>query len=363
MICYSAISPKRHMKIISKIFFLFFLFGSILPVVYAEEVSHVSATVQEVDGQVLPQEISVVLENESLPIRISNDRAILQTGDKVYIQKIKGDEGTSYSLFEINKLSTLLILFAVFIFTVLLINGVRGIRALLSLIITTLLTLFGLLPLITAGYSPIITTIVFAAFILAIALFVTHGFSRGSLLAYISSVLAVICAGIISSVVFSFFNLSSVPTDELAYLTSFGFSFEIVGAILFAGIIVGTLGVVDDVAITQIAIVQELRHTNPNLDLGTLFQKAFRVGREHVGALVNTLAFAYIGASLPLFVLLSLAPEGILIALQKEPVIVEIIRIFSGSIGVLLVVPIATALAVFYKNNITIKNTHPHSHI
>ena len=121
-------------------------------------------------------------------------------------------------------------------------------------------------------------------------------------------------------------------------------------------------GVVDDVAITQIAIVQELPHTNPDLDLGTLFQKAFRVGREHVGALVNTLAFAYIGASLPLFVLLSLAPEGILIALQKEPVIVEIIRIFSGSIGVLLVVPIATALAVFYKNSTTIKNTHTHSH-
>jgi len=350
------------MKVIQKIFFIFFLIGWIFPTVHAEEVSYKSAVVQEVYGQALPQEISVVLENNSTPVQISNDRSLLKTGDKIYVQKIEGDDGTSYSLFEINKLNTLLILFAVFIITVLLINGARGIRALLSLIITTVLTLFGLLPLITAGYSPILTTIIFAAVILAIALFVTHGFSRGSLLAYISSVLAVICAGLISSAVFAFFNLSSVPTDELAYLVSFGFSFEIVGAILFAGIIVGTLGVVDDVAITQIAIVQELRHTNPDLDLGILFQKAFRVGREHVGALVNTLAFAYIGASLPLFVLLSLAPEGILIALQKEPVIVEIIRIFSGSIGVLLVVPIATALAVFYKNSTTIKNTHTHSH-
>lgn len=350
------------MKITQKIFFIFFLIVSIFPSVYAEEVSYLSGRVEGVSGQTLPQEISVILENQSTPISISNDRSILKAGDKVYVQKIAGDEGVSYSLFEINKLNTLFILFAVFIFIVLLINGLRGIRALISLIITTVLTLFGLLPLITAGYSPILTTIIFAAIILAIALFVTHGFSKGSLLAYISSVLAVICAGIISSIVFTFFNLSSVPTDELAYLVSFGFSFEIVGAILFAGIIVGTLGVVDDVAITQIAIVQELRHTNPSLDLGTLFQKALRVGREHVGALVNTLAFAYIGASLPLFVLLSLAPEGILIALQKEPVVVEIVRIFSGSIGVLLVVPIATALAVFYTNDFTIKNTHSHSH-
>lgn len=291
------------MKVIQKIFFIFFLIGLIFPAVHAEEVSYESAVVQEVYGQILPQEISVVLENDSTPIRINNDRSILKTGDKIYVQKIEGDEGISYSLFEINKLNILLVVFIVFIVTVLLINGARGIRALLSLIITTILTLFGLLPLITAGYSPIVTTIVFAAVILAIALFVTHGFSRGSLLAYISSVLAVICAGLISSAVFAFFNLSSVPTDELAYLVSFGFSFEIVGAILFAGIIVGTLGVVDDVAITQIAIVQELRHTNPDLDLGTLFQKAFRVGREHVGALVNTLAFAYIGASLPLFLI------------------------------------------------------------
>lgn len=351
------------MKVIQKILFTLALIGWVLPTttVYAEEVSYVSATVEQVDGHTLPQEISVVLENESMPIRISNDRVPLNIGDKVYIQKVEEKGVSTYSLFEINKLKTLLVLFTIFIFTVILINGTRGIRALLSLIVTTALTLFGLLPLITAGYPPILTTIIFAAVILAIALFVTHGFNRGSLLAYVSSVLAVICAGIISSVVFTFFNLSNVPTDELAYLTSFGFSFEIVGAILFAGIIVGTLGVVDDVAITQIAIVQELRHTNPDLELGTLFQKAFHIGREHVGALVNTLAFAYIGASLPLFVLLSLMPEGILIALQKEPVIVEVVRIFSGSIGVLLVVPIATALAVFYaqKTEYT-KSTHVH---
>lgn len=334
--------------------------------VYADSTTYHSAIIKSVNTVVLPQTLVVDIPSQSTTTTILNDRAVLQVGDRVYVQKNISGDTTDFTLFEIQKLSVLWGIFLLFVIIVLIINGLRGIRSIISLAGTTALTLFGLLPLIAYGFPPILTTIIFAAFILAIALFVTHGFNRGSLLAYVGSVLAVVCAGALASLALSLLQLSAVPTEELAYLTAYGFSFEVVGAMLFAGIIVGTLGVVDDVAITQIAIVRELRHTDAKLDLPTLFTKAMRVGREHVGALVNTLAFAYIGASLPLFVLLSMAPEGIIIALQKEPVIIEIVRIWSGSIGVLLVVPIATALAVFYSRPSDTDNTththHGHSH-
>lgn len=343
----------------NKLFLGFFCTLTVFSGTFAETVSYVSGKVTGTSGAELPQQIQVSAEGKR--IELTNDRTLLTTGDHLYLQKITDEEGVTYSLFEIGKLNILTVLFILFILVVLTVNGIRGFRPLISLVGTTLLTLFGLLPLIAQGYSPIITTVIFSIIILSIALFVTHGFNRDSLLAFISSVGAVLFAGVFASLSLHALNLSSVPTDELAYLSSFGFSFEIISAMLFAGIIVGTLGVVDDVAITQIAIVRELKRTDEALEQSSLFAKAMRVGREHVGALVNTLAFAYIGASLPLFVLLSMAPEGILIALQKEPVIVEIVRILSGSIGVLLVVPIATALAVFYTRH-TDKDSHTHAH-
>ncbi len=352
------------MQFMQKVIALFLVGLGVFSIAQGSTSWYGEATVESVSGNTLPQtlELTVLGEKEE----VINDKAVLGKGDIVYIEKWVDESGEMVRLLEVKKAGALWFIVGLFIAIVLLVNGLRGTRSLISLAGTTVLTLFGLLPLIAAGYPPIITTIIFAVIILAIALFVTHGWSRGSLLAFVSAVISVVCAGIFATLSLHALNLSNVPTDELAYLVSFGFSFEVVGAMLFAGIIVGTLGVVDDVAITQIAIVQELRATDPDLSFQTLFAKAMRVGREHTGALVNTLAFAYIGASLPLFVLLSMAPEGMIIALQKEPVVVEIVRILSGSIGVLLVVPIATALAVFYSQRLTnlkTEATHSHHHL
>lgn len=119
--------------------------------------------------------------------------------------------------------------------------------------------------------------------------------------------------------------------------------------LFLAGTIVGTIGVLDDVVISQAAVVEELVDANPGLSRGELFRRAMRVGTDHTAAVVNTLFLAYAGASLPLLLLFSIQQPPFLTfrdVVNNELVASEIVRTLVGSIGLVLTVPITTALAV-----------------
>jgi uncharacterized membrane protein len=118
--------------------------------------------------------------------------------------------------------------------------------------------------------------------------------------------------------------------------------------LLLGGIIIGLLGVLDDVSITQASVVQELKAANPNFGFKELYSRALRVGKDHVGSLVNTLALAYVGTSLPMILLLSYSEASLSIILNQEVVAAEILRIVVGSIGLILAVPLTTVLAAWY---------------
>ncbi len=328
------------------IFYLLILFA---PFFTASAESYHRATILEVVpvGGDNAQMLTVRVPSLATTTTILNDRSPLTVGKEVYV-KYDTDSQNVFTLFEIRKINTLLLLLAIFIFFVLLVNGKKGLRSLIGLALTICIALFVLIPLIAKGYPVLITTVLVSTLILACALYVTHGFKRDTHIAFISSGLAVVCATVLAGVIFPLFSMSAMPVEELTYLQVLGVPLETLVNFIIAGIIIGTLGVVDDVAITQVATVAALRSANSQLSLQELFVRAFKVGQEHTAALVNTLALAYIGASLPLVVLLSSASYGGIIALQQEPVIIEIFRIVIGSIGVLLVVPIATLCAVFY---------------
>jgi uncharacterized membrane protein len=132
--------------------------------------------------------------------------------------------------------------------------------------------------------------------------------------------------------------------------------------LLLGAIIVGVLGVLDDIAVTQAAVVAELYSSNKSLSLREVYRRALRVGREHVGALVNTLVLAYAGASLPLLMYFYLAPVGFWSLINSELFATEIIRAVVGSIGLILTVPIVTGLAVWYLKDYESKHSHGHSH-
>ena len=155
-------------------------------------------------------------------------------------------------------------------------------------------------------------------------------------------------------------DLSGFAADEAVYLnfnTQGSLDFT---ALLIGAIIIGVLGVLDDIAVTQAAVVTELFNSNKEMSRKEVYKRAIRIGREHVGALVNTLVLAYTGAALPLLLYFYTSPLGITEAINSELFATEIVRTIVGSIGLILAVPIVTLLAVFYLKDY--KPKHPHSH-
>ena len=218
----------------------------------------------------------------------------------------------------------------------------------MSLFGTFLVIIYFLLPLLLKGYPPVLTSSLIAAAILFLAIFLTHGFNRESGVAFSGTVIAVILTGILASVAVRMTRLTGFGNEEAVYLNFATLGNLNFSGLLLGGIIVGVLGVLDDIAITQVAVVRELKESVHNLSKKEIYHKAMRVGREHAGALVNTLALAYAGATLPLLLLFSVSQIEFGMILNQEAVATEIIRTIIGSIGLILTIPITTTLAVYF---------------
>jgi uncharacterized membrane protein len=138
-------------------------------------------------------------------------------------------------------------------------------------------------------------------------------------------------------------RFSGFASEESLYLT-FIDQFDVTG-LLLAGIVLGALGALDDVTVTQASAVWEVRRANPSLARRDLYQAGLRVGRDHIASTVNTLLLAYAGASMPLLLLFALSGQSLGIVANSEVVATEIIRTVVGSIGLVAAVPITTWLA------------------
>ncbi len=201
-----------------------------------------------------------------------------------------------------------------------------------------------------------------ASVILFAAIFFTHGFNRESAVAYGGTMIAVFLTSLFAIFSVDLTGLSGFATEASTYL-----NFNTRGALdftslLLGAMIIGVLGVLDDIAVTQAAIVTELYNSNPSLSRGDVYKRALRVGREHVGALVNTLVLAYAGASLPLLLHFYTASSSLSMSINTELFATEIVRTIVGSIGLILAVPIVTLLAVFYLKGYKSKHSHSHGH-
>ncbi len=292
---------------------------------------------------------------------IENDYLELDTGDKFYYNYyvyIDGSEG--FGVVNIDRKDPLFFLIGIFIFAVILFGGWQGLRSLVALAGSFLAIFYILMPGILNGWNPIFASTVVASAILFAAIFFTHGFNRESLVAYGGTMIAVFLTGLFAIFSVHITDLSGFASEASTYL-----NFNTRGtidftALLLGAIIIGVLGVLDDIAVTQAAVVTELYTSNPSLKRIEVYKKAMRVGREHVGVLVNTLILAYAGASLPLLLHASMVSTGFISAINTELFATEIVRAIVGSIGLILAVPIVTLLAVFYLKGY--KSKHPHSH-
>lgn len=296
-------------------------------------------------------------------ITIENDYLELDKGDKFYFNyNIDIDGVKSYGIINIDRRDSLFILVALFILTVIVFGGKQGVRSLLALVGSFFAIFYILLPGLLHGWNPLLASFLVASGILFVAIFFTHGFNRESAVAYGGTMVAVLITGILAILAVNGTDLSGFASDESIYL-----NFNTRGSIdftslLLGAIIIGVLGVLDDIAITQAAVVTELYSSNPNMSRREVYTRAIRVGREHVSALVNTLVLAYTGASLPLLLYFYLSPASFGATVNSEIFATEIVRTIVGSIGLILTVPIVTLLAVFYLKDYKSKHNHSHSH-
>ncbi len=296
-------------------------------------------------------------------VEVQNDYARFYKGDKLfvnYLKTINGDE--IHSVREADRLGNIMVLVAIFAVAVILFGRKQGARSLLALAVSIAAIVFILIPLLLKGVNPLVASTMVASGILVFAILATHGFNRESLAALIGTVSAVCITSLLAGFAVDAAKLIGFFSDETVFLNmQTGGALDFRG-LLLGGIIIGTLGVLDDIAITQAAVVRELKLANDSLTKKEIFHKAMRVGREHVGALVNTLALAYTGAALPLILLFYSSEAPIRLIISGENVSTEIVRTLVGGLGLILAVPITTYVAVRLVKAKGSGGGHSHSH-
>lgn len=311
-------------------------------------IEQLPGTTVSTPSQMLTAEVlSGIQKGETVTFR--NDFTQLKKGDVFYLRHIVSpSEGTEfYSVADPYRLHVLLILGLVFVALVFLFGGLQGMRGLLSLTGSLLLIFYLLLPGISMGFPPVAVAIGIASLIIVVGSYITHGFNRTTSAAVIGMIGTVIVTGLAAWYVVHAAVLSGYSSEDSAYLNfQSGGTIDLVG-LLLGGILIGLLGVLYDIAIGQAVAVEELMRAGSHLTRKEVYLRALRIGREHIGALVNTLAIAYVGASLPLFLLLEYSSASPGYILNGEVLATEIVRILIGSSGLVLAVPVTTAIAVY----------------
>jgi uncharacterized membrane protein len=238
-----------------------------------------------------------------------------------------------------------LILLAAFFAVVLVaVAGWRGITALAGLAVAYLVLVYFLLPALLDGRSPVAVALVSGAAILLVVLYVAHGFSMRTTTALLGTLIALAFTAGFAAIATSASKLTGRSNEIYAELQGAGVKVSISGLIL-CGLIVGALGVINDITVTQASSVWELSAADPHASWRTLFTSGMRIGRDHIASVVYTLVFAYAGAALPILLLFSISGRNLHDLLTGDEIAGEIVRNIVGGAGLVLAVPFTTLIA------------------
>ncbi len=283
--------------------------------------------------EVMLPEFSLEFEQNVPPIGIGDDVVLgyePTTDTYVYLDQ---DRRTS--------LLWLTILFAV---VVVALGRRRGLLALIAMVITVVVLVAFIAPAVLDGRDPVAVAVAAAALIAFVSLDLTHGITPTTSVALVSTLGALGITLILSSIFFELAGFTGLASEEALILPLLSVDVDL-ASLLLGGAILGALGALDDVTVTQVATVSELHRQRPDLSAPALFAAGVRVGREHIASTVNTLLLAYAGAGIPLLLLFAASDQSLSLIANSEVVAVEIVRTMCGSIGLVAAVPIATGLA------------------
>ncbi len=332
----------------------------------------IRGTISEIvhEQQIMIPASQVVQTNQRFKVALAGGEIVdvayegvpLKEGQKVILGKTTDGDGKTVYLFRsLDRRMTYVWLALFFVAIAAWVAGRKGLRALAALAIGLALLLKVIIPMLATSSHVLLLGIVSCLGLLFITLVVTYGVRRETMIAF-----AGICAGLAVVVMVTALSLrsggfSGLSIDSnmyLAYITGTSINIQ---HILLVSILIGIFGILDDIAITQVSIVQELKFVNSGLSKRELFVSALRIGKSHAAALVNTLFFAYAGVLLPSLIYVYIMHYPSMLALNQEMFGIEIVRTLAGSIGFLLVIPITTALAVLYARAHVPSEGHIHS--
>ncbi|MBM3231557.1 YibE/F family protein [Candidatus Peregrinibacteria bacterium] len=283
---------------------------------------------------------------------ILNDREDMRMseGETIVVRKlIKSDGSVEYLTAEKYRLPTVIWIGVFFLILTVLFGGWMGLTSIGGLVVSILILALYVVPGIASGGNPMTISLIGSFGIACTSLYLAHGFSKRTSVALLSTLTTLGIAATLSIVFVHLAKLFGMGTEESMYLQSGVLQNVNLRGLLLGGIIIGCLGVLDDVTTAQTAAIDEIRKANPSLTPTQLWKAGLSVGREHIASLINTLALAYAGASLPLLLLFK-TNEGypLWVTLNSEFLSEEIIRTLVGSATLLFAVPISTWFAAYF---------------
>lgn len=269
----------------------------------------------------------------------------LHEGQKVVVAyEPSAPKDLQYSVTDVNRRLPMGLLAGIFALAVVVVGRLRGVMALVALAVSFMLLNFFVLPAILQGSNPLLVAVVGSSAIMLIALYMCHGLSARTSVAVLGTLISLLLIGVLGSQFIGWAALTGNTDDNTGLIHGLYPSIDMSG-LLLAGVIIGSLGVLDDVTVTQTSAVWELHEANPTMGWRGLYRAGIRIGRDHIASVVNTLVLAYAGAALPLLLLFSIAQSSVGTVANSELVAEEIVRTLVGSIGLVASVPVTTALA------------------
>ncbi|MFW0791186.1 YibE/F family protein [Gordonia sp. CPCC 205333] len=269
----------------------------------------------------------------------------LRIDDSIRLSASPGYDGTSrYNFYDFARGRSILVWAILFVLAIVLVAAWRGLRSVIGLAFAFAVLGVFTLPAILAGNSPVAVAVVSSALILFVVLYLAHGISMRTSSALLGTLVSLGLAGLLSWLAIKTTSITGLSGDQTMSIQLYQGTISVSG-LLLAGFIIGTLGVLNDVTITQASAAFELAGAGEHSRIAT-FRAAMRIGRDHIASTVYTLVFAYAGSALPLLLLFSVASQPFGSLLTTDQVAIELVRAFVGGIAIALSVPLTTAIAV-----------------
>jgi len=312
----------------------------------------------ELNGQTqLYQKLEVSIKKGSLKgetVEIENGllhvvkQTVYRQGDRVLLDFTDMQDGNKqWYIIDFVRRDKLYILFGIFILIAVVVGKFRGIQSILGMLISFVIIFTVILPQLLAGRSPVIVSLIGALFLVPVTFYLSHGFSRKTTIAMVGTYLSLIITVVLAQLFISLSKLTGFSSEDALFLQNITGGEVNVSGLLLAGIIIGAVGILDDITISQASVVFALREAARDISVSDLYTKAMKVGQDHISSMVNTLVLVYTGGFLPLLLLFMDNSTTFAEVINYEMVAEEIVRTLVGSIGLILAVPLTTFLACF----------------